>query len=119
MSKFFSRNGGVRLSGMPFKRRIGDEPLKDILSVDNVGDKTYFSIKVFARDAGHAVKILMGVLRNVYAGIIITDSPYSLFADFMSGYNLFDFVCNAFEAPGGFYNVVASGVLVYYSGEMR
>lgn len=116
MSKFYARNGGIRLSGMPFEHRIGDEPLKDILIIDNVGDKIYFSIKVYARDSDHAKRILMGVLRNVYAGITITDSPYSLFADFMHGYNLFDFVCNASETVGGFFNVVGSGVLCYYGG---
>lgn len=114
MPKFYGRNGGVRLSQMPFNHHLGDEPIKDILVVDDVGDKKYFSIKVFARDEGHAQKIMMGVIRTVYPGIVITGNSVSLFADDEGegeGYHLTDFTCRARLADDGYYNVLGSGYL--------
>lgn len=120
MPKFYGRNGGVRLSQMPFNHRVGDEPLKDILIIDNVGDRKYFSIKVYARDSDHAQRIMMGVIRTVYPGILITDCPFLFVEAETEGYKLVDFSCRAKLSHNGYYDVIGNGLLYYYSrGALR
>lgn len=118
MAKFYSRNGGVKLSQMPINFHIGDRlPLRDVMAVSTYGDRVRFDLRVFARDAMHAVRILMGVIRTVYPGVVISDSVSDLFGEVYekNGYYLTDFHASATLDKDGAYTVVASGVLVYYN----
>lgn len=113
MAKFYSRNGGVKLSQMPFGEYVPPEKLPvDVLMVENYGDMTRFELKVRAKNSDAAVNILMGVIGAVYRGVNISTSPFSLFVDSEQGYNLRDFNARAtFE--GYYFHVIASGRLYY------
>lgn len=122
MAKFYSRNGGVRLSQMPTNFHLGDAlPMRDVLAVSDYGDRKRFDLRVFARDADHAVRILMGVIRTVYPGIVISDSMYDLFGGLYSGdgYFLTDFHATAILGESGDFTVAASGILNYNGGGWR
>ena len=117
MAKFYSRNGGVKLSQMPINFHIGDRmPVRDVMAVSTYGDRVRFDLRVFARDESHAVRILMGVIGNVYRGVVISDSVEDLFGFTFQrvGYYLTDFHATATLDKDGGYAVAASGVLHYY-----
>lgn len=118
MAKFYSRNGGVKLSQMPINFHIGDRlPMRDVMAVSTYGDRVRFDLRVFARDESHAVRILMGVIGNVYRGVVISDSVEDLFgSDYQQrvGYYLTDFQARATLDKDGCYVVAASGILTYY-----
>jgi len=85
------------------------------MAVSKYGDRTRFDLRVFARDENHAVRILMGVVRTVYPGIVISDSVSDLFGDVYEeyGHYLTDFHATARLDASGDYTVAASGYLSY------
>lgn len=114
MAKFYSRNGGVKLSQMPFGEVTEQNMPLDILVVDTIGDYNRFRLKVVASDERMAEKIIFGVMRQVYVPLTITQSAYCLFDDVtIGGYTLFDTTCGVSNAGNNTYIVCARGHLNY------